>query len=197
MAADVANPPCALIVMGVSGSGKSTVGEALAKCLGWLYEDGDSVRCGVAGPAAHDAGAERYQRDRSLESERRLALGETVVAPPNPRELPMARSPESRISDWEEFHEHADEAMLRDQGRNSFLPTVVLSVLRRLARAEDTPLIRKYIMREAEERADAALVAVHVSSNWPIDTPNVGQPPKRRLQRPGGVLRWLPRAQND
>jgi gluconokinase len=27
--------------MGVSGSGKSTVGEALAKRLGWLYEDGD------------------------------------------------------------------------------------------------------------------------------------------------------------
>jgi gluconokinase len=41
VAADVANPPCALIVMGVSGSGKSTVGEALAKRLGWLYEDGD------------------------------------------------------------------------------------------------------------------------------------------------------------
>jgi gluconokinase len=33
--------PCALIVMGVSGSGKSTVGDALAKRLGWLYEDGD------------------------------------------------------------------------------------------------------------------------------------------------------------
>jgi gluconokinase len=33
--------PCALIVMGVSGSGKSTVGDALAKRLGWIYEDGD------------------------------------------------------------------------------------------------------------------------------------------------------------
>jgi gluconokinase len=33
--------PCALIVMGVSGSGKSTIGDALAKRLGWLYEDGD------------------------------------------------------------------------------------------------------------------------------------------------------------
>jgi gluconokinase len=27
--------------MGVSGSGKSTIGDALAKRLGWLYEDGD------------------------------------------------------------------------------------------------------------------------------------------------------------
>jgi gluconokinase len=33
--------PCALIVMGVSGSGKSTIGDKLAKRLGWSYEDGD------------------------------------------------------------------------------------------------------------------------------------------------------------
>jgi gluconokinase len=36
------NSPCALIVMGVSGAGKSTVGEALAARLGWRYEDGDA-----------------------------------------------------------------------------------------------------------------------------------------------------------
>ena len=34
--------PCALIVMGVSGSGKSTVAEALSKRLGWRFEDGDN-----------------------------------------------------------------------------------------------------------------------------------------------------------
>jgi gluconokinase len=33
--------PCALIVMGVSGSGKSTVGEALAQRLALRFEDGD------------------------------------------------------------------------------------------------------------------------------------------------------------
>src|SRR5690349_16034574 len=33
--------PCALIVMGVSGSGKSTIGDRLANRLGWTYEDGD------------------------------------------------------------------------------------------------------------------------------------------------------------
>jgi gluconokinase len=33
--------PCVLIVMGVSGSGKSTIGEMLAARLGWTYEDGD------------------------------------------------------------------------------------------------------------------------------------------------------------
>ncbi|WP_257166999.1 6-phosphogluconolactonase [Bradyrhizobium sp. SRS-191] len=34
--------PHALIVMGVSSSGKSTVGEALGRRLGWRFEDGDS-----------------------------------------------------------------------------------------------------------------------------------------------------------
>jgi len=33
--------PCALIVMGVSGSGKSTIGEKLAERLAWRLEDGD------------------------------------------------------------------------------------------------------------------------------------------------------------
>jgi gluconokinase len=33
--------PCALIVMGVSGSGKSTIASGLAGRLGWTFEDGD------------------------------------------------------------------------------------------------------------------------------------------------------------
>ena len=34
--------PCVLIVMGVSGSGKSTIAERLAERLAWSYEDGDT-----------------------------------------------------------------------------------------------------------------------------------------------------------
>lgn len=33
--------PCVLIVMGVSGSGKSTIAERLAERLAWSFEDGD------------------------------------------------------------------------------------------------------------------------------------------------------------
>ncbi len=36
-----ASDPCALVVMGVSGSGKSTIADRLAERLGWRYEDGD------------------------------------------------------------------------------------------------------------------------------------------------------------
>ncbi len=41
MSGDSSQTPCALIVMGVSGSGKSTIAEKLAQHLGWRYEDGD------------------------------------------------------------------------------------------------------------------------------------------------------------
>jgi gluconokinase len=36
-----ASDPCALVVMGVSGSGKSTIADRLAERLGWRCEDGD------------------------------------------------------------------------------------------------------------------------------------------------------------
>ena len=37
----MANKPCAIVVMGVAGSGKTTIGEELAERLGWAYEDAD------------------------------------------------------------------------------------------------------------------------------------------------------------
>jgi glutamate synthase (NADPH/NADH) small chain len=33
-----------------------------------------------------------------------------------PRELPLDRPPAERVGDWDEFHHHADEGMLRNQG---------------------------------------------------------------------------------
>jgi gluconokinase len=38
---ETAEMPCALVVMGVSGSGKTTIADRLAKSLGWAFEDGD------------------------------------------------------------------------------------------------------------------------------------------------------------
>jgi gluconokinase len=38
---EIFEAPCALIVMGVSGSGKSTIAAKLAERLSWTFEDGD------------------------------------------------------------------------------------------------------------------------------------------------------------
>ncbi len=85
------------------------IGEALTRavvervpcdrCELWVHEEGDSVRCGVAGEAAHETGAERYELDRSLESELRLLRGETVVLPANERgQPPGSHYPPAAIS---------------------------------------------------------------------------------------------------
>ena len=42
MAEELHKTPCAIVVMCVAGSGKTTIGEKLAEQLGWVYEDGDS-----------------------------------------------------------------------------------------------------------------------------------------------------------
>ncbi len=41
MSVEASKPSCALVVMGVSGSGKSTVAAKLAERLSWTFEDGD------------------------------------------------------------------------------------------------------------------------------------------------------------
>jgi gluconokinase len=46
----VSAAPPALVVMGVAGSGKTTLGEALARRLGWAFKDGDELH-----PAANVA----------------------------------------------------------------------------------------------------------------------------------------------
>jgi carbohydrate kinase (thermoresistant glucokinase family) len=38
----VSRPPLVLVLMGVSGSGKSTIGDALSRRLGWPFRDADS-----------------------------------------------------------------------------------------------------------------------------------------------------------
>ncbi|MFI5356289.1 MAG: gluconokinase [Opitutales bacterium] len=36
------NPPRVILIMGVAGSGKTTVGEVLARSLGWRFDDADA-----------------------------------------------------------------------------------------------------------------------------------------------------------
>lgn len=77
--------PHALIVMGVSGSGKSTVGEQLAMRIGWRFEDADSFHP-ASNVAKMSAGHPLTDEDRwpwlraiSDEIDRVIAAGERIV----------------------------------------------------------------------------------------------------------------------
>jgi gluconokinase len=77
--------PHALIVMGVSGSGKTTIGERLAGRIGWRYEDADTFHP-ASNVAKMSAGQPLTDEDRwpwlraiADEIDRAVAAGERVV----------------------------------------------------------------------------------------------------------------------
>ncbi len=78
-------PPCALVVMGVSGSGKSTIAEQLAARLGWRYVDGDlfhppaNVAKMSAGHPLTDEDRWPWLRAIAAEIDRLAAAGERAV----------------------------------------------------------------------------------------------------------------------
>jgi gluconokinase len=77
--------PRALIVMGVSGSGKTTIGEELARRIGWRYEDADTfhpdsnVAKMSAGKPLTDEDRWPWLRAIADEIDRAVAAGERVV----------------------------------------------------------------------------------------------------------------------
>jgi len=77
--------PCAIVVMGVAGSGKTTIGEALAAQLGWRYEDGDrfhpksNVEKMSAGHSLTDADRWPWLQAIADEIDRVCKLGGKVV----------------------------------------------------------------------------------------------------------------------
>jgi gluconokinase len=85
LASDAGGAFCALIVMGVSGAGKSTIAEALANRLAWRYEDGDkfhpsgNVAKMAAGQPLTDADRRPWLQAIADEIDRLSALGERAV----------------------------------------------------------------------------------------------------------------------
>jgi carbohydrate kinase (thermoresistant glucokinase family) len=74
-----------LILMGVSGSGKTTIGERLAACMSWRYEDADTFHP-ASNVAKMSAGQPLTDDDRwpwlkaiAAEIDRACAAGERVV----------------------------------------------------------------------------------------------------------------------
>jgi gluconokinase len=77
--------PCALVVMGVSGSGKSTIADQLAIRIGWTFEDGDqfhpasNVAKMKAGHPLTDEDRWPWLRAIAAEIDRACAAGEHLV----------------------------------------------------------------------------------------------------------------------
>ena len=82
---DDTHPPCALVVMGVSGSGKSTIADRLAVRLDWRFEDGDgfhppsNVAKMSAGQPLTDEDRWPWLRAIADEIDRLSAAGERAV----------------------------------------------------------------------------------------------------------------------
>src|ERR1700675_3712587 len=78
-------PPCALIIMGVSGSGKSTIAGKLAERLHWTCEDGDrfhpksNVEKMSAGHPLTDEDRRPWLQDIADEIDRVCEAGEQAV----------------------------------------------------------------------------------------------------------------------
>ena len=74
-----------IVVMGVSGSGKTTIGRRLAAELGWIFEEGDdahppdNLRKMAAGTALTDADRLPWLRELRRLIESHLAAGEDAV----------------------------------------------------------------------------------------------------------------------
>jgi shikimate kinase len=68
-------PPCRVILLGMMGSGKTTLGLALAGRTGWAYHDNDALLAAATGRTARDLALESTEALREAEAAAlRLAL---------------------------------------------------------------------------------------------------------------------------
>jgi carbohydrate kinase (thermoresistant glucokinase family) len=85
MSADLNSAFCALIVMGVSGSGKTTIANALGRRLGWIVEDADqfhsksNIEKMSAGMALTDDDRWSWLRAVAAEIGRRRASDTSII----------------------------------------------------------------------------------------------------------------------
>ena len=120
--------PPAIVVMGVSGSGKTTIANALARQLGWEFEDGDWFHPAANVEKMHNGAAldrrgsaavarrhrpldRRYPRGRP--ARHRCLLGLEAALPRDPDRRPAGRAPglsQGRRSADRPPHRHAARA---------------------------------------------------------------------------------------
>lgn len=122
------NQPTCLFLIGMPGSGKSTIGRGLAKLLGRQFIDLDQqieARCGVAIPVIFEIEGEQGFRKRETQVLSEVAQQPDVVVATGGGAI---LAPEN-------------QAILRDQGMVVYLKATVDELLRRTSRDKNRPLL--------------------------------------------------------
>lgn len=157
-----------IVVMGVSGAGKSTTGEALARRLGWPFVEGDSfhppanVEKMHAGIPLTDADREPWLRALAAELGRFQALGQSSVMGCSSlrrsyRDILRSGAPRVRF-----LHVHGSRELLADRlghREGHFFPAKLLdsqlTTLEMLAPDEDGAVVDMALA--VEDQVDQAL----------------------------------------
>ncbi|MCV0402715.1 MAG: AAA family ATPase [Chloroflexi bacterium] len=75
MARDLAGAPCRIVLIGMMGSGKSTIGRLLADATGWPYLDNDELVRRAQGATARQIAARDGEEDLRAAESAALAIG--------------------------------------------------------------------------------------------------------------------------
>jgi gluconokinase len=162
----VTGAPQHVVVMGVSGSGKTTVGEALAVALGWRFVEGDAfhppanVAKMSAGIPLDDADREPWLRALAAEIARDEAAGRSSVIGCSSlkrayRDILRSGAPRVRF-----LHVHGDTEILAERVSHRpghFFPAALLesqlAALEPLAADEDGVVVDLALPVEAQVAA--------------------------------------------
>ena len=158
--------PLVIVVMGVSGSGKSTVGRVLAERLGWVFQEGDDLHPGPnvtkmrSGVALTDEDRRPWLDRVAAWIEGRLAAGESGVVACSA----LKRAYRDRLARPEGVvfvHLEVDRSTLEERlagRRGHYMPAALLAS--QLATLEEPGVDENVIRVDAKLSAEAAAASV-------------------------------------